>query len=73
MCSALVSDLGKETREGRDERGQKENGRVMKDLSTEVREEVTSATSVNRLSEDAKTLQEIADILLLLKQRKREG
>lgn len=46
---------------------------MMKDLSTEVREELTSDTRVNRLSEEAETLQEIADILLLLKQRKKDG
>lgn len=45
----------------------------MEDLSNEEREEVTSATRVNRLSEEAETLQEIADILLLLKQRETEG
>lgn len=42
----------------------------MKDLCTEAMEEVTSATGVNRHSEEATTLEEIADILLLLKQRK---
>lgn len=45
----------------------------MTDSSNHVREEVTSATRANRLSEDTGTLQEIADILLLLKQRKEEG
>lgn len=70
MFSALVSNLGKENQEGRDERGQQENGRLMKVLSSEVREEVTSAARVDRLSDEAETLQEIADILLLLKQRK---
>ncbi|KAM9334624.1 uncharacterized protein redic1 [Symphorus nematophorus] len=53
------------------ERGQQENGRLMKVLSTEVREEVTSASGVSGHSEEAKTLQEIADILLLLKQREK--
>lgn len=43
----------------------------MKDLSDNVRQEVTSATRINRSSEEAETLKEIADILLLLKQRKR--
>ncbi|CAK6949779.1 uncharacterized protein LOC122974860 isoform X2 [Scomber scombrus] len=59
--------------EGREERGQQKNGPMMKDLSAEVKEELTSDTRVNRLSEEAETLQEIADILLLLKQRKKEG
>lgn len=45
----------------------------MKNLSSEVKEEVTSATRVNSCSEEAETLLEIADILLLLKQRKEEG
>lgn len=45
---------------------------MMKDLSAEVREELTSDTRVNRLSEETETLQEIADILLMLKQRKKE-
>lgn len=70
MFSALISELAKENKEGRNERGQRENGRLMKDLANEVREEVTSATRADRLSEEAETLQEIADILLLLKQRK---
>ncbi|TKS90989.1 hypothetical protein D9C73_025122 [Collichthys lucidus] len=43
---------------------------LRKDLCTEAMEEVTSATGVNRHSEEATTLEEIADILLLLKQRK---
>ncbi|XP_078137643.1 uncharacterized protein redic1 isoform X2 [Sander vitreus] len=68
-----VRDLGKENREGRDERGQQENGRLVKDLSSEVREEVTSATRANTLPEEGETLQEIADILLMLKQRKEVG
>ncbi|XP_063761431.1 uncharacterized protein LOC134879077 isoform X1 [Eleginops maclovinus] len=55
---------------GRDEGERQENGRLVKDLSNEAREEVTSATRANRLSEEAETLQEIAGILLLLKQRK---
>ncbi|XP_044042790.1 uncharacterized protein LOC122871572 isoform X2 [Siniperca chuatsi] len=70
---SMTDGRGIENQEGRDERGQQENGRLMKDLSNDVREEVTSATRVNRLSEEAETLQEIADILLLLKQRKKEG
>ncbi len=73
MFSALAFDWGKENREGRDERGQQENGHLTEDLSIEEREDVTSVTRVNRLSEEAETLQEIADILLLLKQRKTEG
>ncbi|KAJ4924674.1 hypothetical protein JOQ06_003626 [Pogonophryne albipinna] len=55
---------------GRDEGERQENGRLVKDLSNEAREEVTSASRANRLSEEAETLQEIADILLLLRQRK---
>ncbi|XP_040886601.1 uncharacterized protein LOC121176576 [Toxotes jaculatrix] len=61
-----------ENEEGRDERGRHGNGPLMKDLSDDAREEVTSATrGVNRPPEEAETLQEIADILLLLKQRKK--
>ncbi|XP_059181880.1 uncharacterized protein LOC131960637 [Centropristis striata] len=67
---SMAGGRGKENQEGRDERGQQENGRLMKDVSNEVKEEVTSATRANRLPEEAETLQEIADILLLLKQRK---
>lgn len=67
MFSALVCDM----RAGRDERGQEENGRLMKDPSSEVREVVTAATKVSRYSEEAATLQEIANILLLLKQREK--
>lgn len=44
----------------------------MKDLPYEGSEEITSSTRVNGLSGEAKTLQEIADILLLLKQKKVE-
>ncbi|KAM8908227.1 uncharacterized protein redic1 isoform 5-T5 [Spinachia spinachia] len=54
----------------RNERGQHKNDRPKKGLSNEVTEEVTSFTQADRPSEDADTLQEIADILLLLKQRK---
>ncbi|XP_033987515.1 uncharacterized protein LOC117483327 isoform X2 [Trematomus bernacchii] len=56
---------------GGDEGERQENGRLVKDLSNESREEVTSASRANRLSEEAETLQEIADILLLLRQRKK--
>ncbi|GAA6233312.1 uncharacterized protein LOC120799693 isoform X4 [Lates japonicus] len=73
FLDALTDGRGKENGEGRDERGKQENGPLMKGSSEEVREEVTSATTVNRLSEEAETLQEIADILLLLKQREKEG
>ncbi|KAI4803274.1 hypothetical protein KUCAC02_006825 [Chaenocephalus aceratus] len=55
---------------GRDEGEPQENGRLVKDLSNEAREEVTSASRADRLSEEAETLQEIVDILLLLRQRK---
>ncbi|XP_045928051.1 uncharacterized protein LOC123984878 [Micropterus dolomieu] len=72
-AQSMTDGRGKENQEGRDERGQQENGRLMKVLSSEVREEVTSAARVDRLSDEAETLQEIADILLLLKQRKGEG
>ena len=34
--------------------------------------EVTAESIVNRLSEEVETLQEIADILLMLKQRKKD-
>ncbi|XP_037617238.1 uncharacterized protein LOC119483197 [Sebastes umbrosus] len=67
---SITGGRGKENREGREERGQQENGRVMKDLSIEAREEVTSGIRANGLSEEAETLQEIADILLLLKQKR---
>ncbi|XP_042259383.1 uncharacterized protein LOC121890857 isoform X2 [Thunnus maccoyii] len=70
---SMTEGKGEQDGEGREERGQQENGPLMKDFSDEVREELTSTTRVNRLSEEAETLQEIADILLLLKQRKREG
>ncbi|CAJ1054412.1 uncharacterized protein LOC117805365 isoform X1 [Xyrichtys novacula] len=63
------TDLGEDS----SKRGQTENGWLMTDPSHERREEVNSARRVNRLSEEAQTLQEIADILLLLKQRKEEG
>ncbi|XP_037316636.2 uncharacterized protein LOC119210577 isoform X3 [Pungitius pungitius] len=58
------------TREVRNDRGQHENDRLMKGPLNEATEEVTSFTGADRPSEDADTLQEIADILLLLKQRK---
>ncbi|XP_056223040.1 uncharacterized protein LOC130163157 isoform X3 [Seriola aureovittata] len=64
---------GKENEEERVERGQQENGPLMKDLSDDAREEATSATGVHSPSDKAETLQEIADILLLLRQRKEEG
>ncbi|XP_028274946.1 uncharacterized protein LOC114444518 [Parambassis ranga] len=53
-----------------EERGQHESGPLMEG---EVKKEVLSATGVDGLSEEAVPLQEIADILLLLKQRKKEG
>ncbi|KAK9525557.1 hypothetical protein VZT92_016250 [Zoarces viviparus] len=68
---SMTDGRGKETREGRDERGQQENGRLTKGLSKEAMEEVTSSTRAsNGLQGETATLQEIADILLLLKQRK---
>nr|XP_040030152.1 uncharacterized protein LOC120817733 isoform X1 [Gasterosteus aculeatus aculeatus] len=60
----------KVTREVRNERGRHKNGRPTKGLSNEATEEVTSFTGADGPSEDADTLQEIADILLLLKQGK---
>lgn len=60
-------------REERDERVRQENGRLMKDLSNEAREEVTSAIRNSTLSEEAETLQEVANILLLLKQTRKLG
>lgn len=65
-----VSDSEKVTREVRNERGRHENGRPTKGLLNEATEEVTSFTGADGSSEDADTLQEIADILLLLKQGK---
>ncbi|KAM7366981.1 hypothetical protein PAMP_014911 [Pampus punctatissimus] len=70
---SVTDGRGKQVGEGRDERGQQENGPLMKDHSDDMREEVTSASRVNRLTEEPETLEEIADILLLLKQRKKEG
>ncbi|XP_068442841.1 uncharacterized protein [Clinocottus analis] len=58
---------GEKKREGRDERGQQENGRLV-NVSNDATEEVTSGA--HGLSKEAETLQEIADILLLLKQKK---
>ena len=60
-----VSDLGNENVEGGDGPQQRENSPLM-----EGREEVTPAAGANALSEEVETLQEIADILLLLKQRR---
>lgn len=68
----LMFDSGKENVEGRGERQQHENSPLSKDVSGEERKEDTSSGKVNTLSEEAKTLQEIADILLLLKQREME-
>lgn len=68
---SCCSDLDKENEEGRAGRGPQGNGPLMKHLSDSARE--ASATRVNRSSEEAETLHEIADILLLLKQRKNEG
>ncbi|KAI3366862.1 hypothetical protein L3Q82_009517 [Scortum barcoo] len=70
---SITDGRGKENRECKHERRQQENGRLIEDLSNEERVEVTSAIGVNRLSEKAETLEEIADILVLLKQRKTEG
>lgn len=60
-------------REERDERVRQENGRLKKDLSNEAREEVTSAIRNSTLPEEAETLQEVANILLLLKQTRKLG
>lgn len=49
----------------------KTNVHLMKDLSEEEREEVTSATWDVRLSEETETLQVAADILLRLKQTRK--
>ncbi|KAL6116969.1 redic1 [Pungitius sinensis] len=72
LLNPLSMSDGREklTREVRNDRGQHKNDRLMKGLLNEATEEVTSFTGANRPSEDADTLQEIADILLLLKQRK---
>ncbi|XP_054862795.1 uncharacterized protein LOC111570179 [Amphiprion ocellaris] len=71
FLDALSSGRGKEHGGGGDERGQHEN--PLKAPSDEGKEEVTSGTGVIGLSEEAETLQEIADILLFMKQRKKEG
>lgn len=42
-------------------------------LNGQARVEITSPTRVNRLSEDEETLQEVADVVPLLKKRKKEG
>ncbi|XP_071358031.1 uncharacterized protein [Trachinotus anak] len=70
---SMTYGKGKENEESRAQRGQQENEPPMKDLLDNAREEVTSATRVNRPPEEAETLQQIADILLLLKQREKEG
>ncbi|KAM4614939.1 uncharacterized protein ACJ7VT_010164 [Polymixia lowei] len=60
---------------GQGERGMQdlvENGPLIKDLGEDKREEVTSASRVNKLSGEVETLQEIAGILLMLKQRRSE-
>ncbi|XP_034719850.1 uncharacterized protein LOC117938963 isoform X1 [Etheostoma cragini] len=46
---SMTDVRGKENREGSDVREQQENGRLVKDLSNEVREEVTSVTRGKRL------------------------
>lgn len=49
----------------------KTNVHLMKEISEEEREEVTSATRNVRLSEETEALQEVADILLRLKQTRK--
>ncbi|XP_051802267.1 uncharacterized protein LOC110968192 isoform X2 [Acanthochromis polyacanthus] len=71
FLDALSSGRGKENGGGGDQRRQREN--PLKAPSDEGKEEVTSGTGVIELSKEAETLQEIADILLLMKQRKKEG
>lgn len=61
---ALGFDKGKQS----GERWQLKNVPMMKDRSDEVKK-VTSITKANVSSNNTFTLQEIADILLLLKQR----
>ncbi|KAG7497778.1 hypothetical protein JOB18_043830 [Solea senegalensis] len=64
---------GKKNKVGRDERELQPTGPVIKETkesSEEVRDEVTSPSLVNRAADETGTLQEIADILLLLKQRR---
>ncbi|XP_041833626.1 uncharacterized protein LOC121634776 isoform X2 [Melanotaenia boesemani] len=68
----VLTMRGKENVEGRGERQQHENSPLVKDVAGEEKEESTSAGKCNALSEEAEMLQEIADILLLLKQRKKE-
>ncbi|CAB1347367.1 unnamed protein product [Coregonus sp. 'balchen'] len=54
-----------------DERERGERRAEERESRGEEREEVTVESRVNRLSEEVETLQEIADILLMLKQRKK--
>ncbi|XP_030576405.1 uncharacterized protein redic1 [Archocentrus centrarchus] len=72
-CFLNAESTGQENKEGRDEREQHESCPPMRNFSDQRRGEGASATRVNMLSEEAETLQEIADILLLLKQRKIQG
>ncbi|XP_063316705.1 uncharacterized protein LOC134615949 isoform X3 [Pelmatolapia mariae] len=75
----LTNDLsttnvrGQENKEGRDETEQHENCPPMTSFSDQGREEGTAGTRVNIVSKEAEMLQEIANILLLLKQRKIQG
>lgn len=65
FCSN-VSNLGQENKEH-------ENCPPMTSFSDQGREEGTSGTKVNIVSKEAEMLQEIVNILLLLKQRKIQG
>lgn len=67
----LFSDLDNKDEDDRANRGQQEGGTLMKHLSC-AREEAVCATGVNKPSEEAETLHDIANILLLLKQKKEE-
>ncbi|XP_072234074.1 uncharacterized protein [Leuresthes tenuis] len=64
-----LSVRGNENLEDGDGR-QRENSPLMEDVSHEGREELPSGAGASALSEEVETLQEIADILLLLKQRR---
>lgn len=67
--SSLCPGLREQDRQSSDDR----NMPVIKARSQEERKQVTSGCKVNTLAKEADTLQEIADILLMLKQRKKEG
>ncbi|XP_056133841.1 uncharacterized protein LOC130110692 [Lampris incognitus] len=74
QSKTIDTEMSEQDCGGADERGMTdlvEKGSPMKSLPEE-RDEAASARKVSRLSEETETLQEIADILLMLKQRKKE-